>query len=411
MARELIAQGHDAVLLPMYLPLTLDEAPANPGAPIFYGGISVYLQQKFAWFRTAPRWVDAFLNHPALLRWVGKYSGMTSGADLGALTHSMLLGDDGRQNRELEHLVDWLVAQGRPDAIWLSTGLLVGLARRLRAALRVPVICSLQGEDSFLDGLAEPWRTRCWELLRARAGDVQRFIAPSRYYGDLMGARLGLDSSQWRVIYNGINLDGLAPVAPLAEPAVIGYLARMTEGKGLGLVVDAFILLKLRGRFPMAVLRCAGAMTSADEGYVRRLQLKLNAAGCSGDVEFLSNVTREGKAEFLRSLSLLSVPATYGEAFGLYLIEALAAGVPLVQPQCAAFPEIVEATGGGLLYDADDAEGLVKMWELLLGDPVLARDLGRRGRAVVEKDFSVTAMARRFLAETREIIDAENAAA
>ena len=161
----------------------------------------------------------------------------------------------------------------------------------------------------------------------------------------------------------------------------------------------------------MAVLRCAGAMTSADEGYVRRLQLKLNAAGCSGDVEFLSNVTREGKAEFLRSLSLLSVPATYGEAFGLYLIEALAAGVPLVQPQCAAFPEIVEATGGGLLYDADDAEGLVKMWELLLGDPVLARDLGRRGRAVVEKDFSVTAMARRFLAETREIIDAENAAA
>ena len=137
--------------------------------PVFFGGVNVFLQQKFAWFRSAPAWVDRYLNHPALLRWAGRRSGMTGGAEIGELTHSMLLGEEGRQNRELDKLVDWLLAQGRPDAVWLSTALLTGLARRIRQALGVPVLCSLQGEDSFLDGLDQPWRTRCWQTLAARS--------------------------------------------------------------------------------------------------------------------------------------------------------------------------------------------------------------------------------------------------
>jgi glycosyltransferase involved in cell wall biosynthesis len=408
LARELLTQGHDAMLLPMYLPLTLDEAPAQPETPVFFGGVNVFLQQKFAWFRSAPPWVDRVLNHPALLRWAGRRSGMTGGAEIGELTHSMLLGEEGHQNRELEKLVDWLKTHGRPDAIWLSTALLTGLARRIRQALGVPVLCSLQGEDSFLDGLDQPWRTRCWQTLAARSSDVARFVAPSVYYGQLMRERMALAPDQVCVIPNGIGLDGFEPRRREPADPVIGYLARMVEGKGLGLLVDAFILLKKRGRFPQARLRCAGAMTSGDAAYVARLRKKLAAARCGADVEFLPNVTREEKIAFLQGLTVFSVPATYSEAFGLYVLEAMAAGVPVSQPRASAFPEIVQAADCGVLHEPGDPESLADSWEMLLANPAKARELGRKGRAAVEN--SMAAMARAFVQQTAEVIDAQKAA-
>ena len=404
LAKELIRQGHDAVMLPMYLPLTLDEAPVSGNAPIFYGGINVYLQQKFSLFRHTPRWLDRLLNSRALLRKVAQQSGMTGGAEIGELTHSMLMGEEGKQSKELETLVDWLLTHGKPDAIWLSTALLVGLARRIKEALQVPVLCSLQGEDAFLDGLAEPWRARCWAALAERSRDVDRFIAPSHYFAELMQPRMALTDSQLRIIPNGIAGDDL--ITPREEPAtpVIGFLARMIEGKGVAQVIDAFILLKNRGRFPEAKLRCAGAVTREDERYVAGLQQRLADAGCGQDAEFLPNVSREEKTAFLRSLTLLSVPASYGEAFGLYLLEAMAAGVPVVQPRQAAFPEIIEATGGGTLYEPATPTALADAWEALLADPQKLRTLGVSGRAAVEKEYSLPAMAERFTAATAELL-------
>jgi glycosyltransferase involved in cell wall biosynthesis len=410
LAKELIRQGHDAVMLPMYLPLTLDESSVNSDIPIFYGGINVYLQQKFAFFRNAPRWLDRLFNHPALLRLVGKKSGMTGGAEIGELTHSMLMGEEGKQARELEKLLEWLVEHGRPDTIWLSTALLVGLSRSFQETLGIPVLCSLQGEDSFLDGLDEPWRSRCWEALANRSRDVNRFIAPSQYFSDLMAPRMRLLSTQLQVIPNGLDLDGFEPSSEPPTVPTIGYLARMIEGKGLGLMVDAFILLKKTGRHPTVRLRCAGAMTSGDELYVEKLKQRLTKAGCLEAVEFLPNVSKEEKIAFFKSLTLFSVPATYSEAFGLYLVEAMAAGVPVVQPRSAAFPEIVEATGGGLLCEPQSAKSLCEHWEILLANPARARELGHRGRAAIEAEYSMPAMARRFVAQTREIIDAQKVA-
>ncbi len=408
LAKELIRQGHDAVMLPMYLPLTLEEGAASPESPIFFGGVNVYLQQKLAFFRHTPRWLDRLLNARGLLNLAARQTGMTATAEVGELTFSMLRGEEGNQAKELEKLIEWLRAH-RPDAVWLSTALLVGLARRLKAELGCAVLCSLQGEDSFLDGLPEPWRTRCWQTLAERSADVGRFIAPSRFYAELMGRRMRLPDEQVRVFPNGIDLTDFPKTEPAPTSPTIGFLARMIEGKGLGLVIDAFILLKKRGTFPEAKLRVAGAMTAEDERYVATLRQKLANAGCAGDAEFLPNVSREEKVAFLGTLTLLSVPAIYGEAFGLYLIEALAAGVPVVQPDTAAFPEIVDATGGGILFEPGSAAALADAWESLLSDPAKARELGRVGRAAVERDFSMPRMAGRFLAATREIMDAENA--
>jgi glycosyltransferase involved in cell wall biosynthesis len=397
LVRQLRLMGHDAVLLPLYLPLTLEEESASPDAPVFFGGLNVYLQQKFAWFRTAPAWLDRWIDHPRLLGLLGRFSGMTQGPEIGALTLSMLQGEEGGQRREVDKLVDWLATGDKPDAVWLSTGLLVGVARRIREELGVPVLCSLQGEDSFLDGLPEPWRTCCWEETGRRCLELSALVAPSRFFADLMEGRLGLPRGTVRVISNGISLEGYA-VAPVRPPfPVVGYLARLSAGKGLGTVVEAVVELRKRGRVPGVRLRCVGTSIPSDVPYVEEQKQKLRQAGLEAEAEFFANVTREEKISFLQGFSLLSVPASYGEAFGLYLIEAMACGVPVVQPRTAAFTEVVDATGGGTLVGDPAPQALALAWEELLLDSVRHRRLAEAGRKAVLQKFSVEQMASRFL--------------
>jgi glycosyltransferase involved in cell wall biosynthesis len=225
------------------------------------------------------------------------------------------------------------------------------------------------------------------------------FIAPSRYFGDLMTRRLSLPASKVSVVHNGINLDGYDAAKSHASRTtrhtapVLGYLARMSKEKGLDTLVEAFILLKQRRSVPRLKLQIAGSCGPGDEPFVKSQRKRLAEAGCIGEVAFLPNLTRAEKVDFLRGLNVFSVPALYGEAFGLYVIEAMAAGVPVVQPRHAAFPEILEATGGGVLCEPGDAKSLADKIEELLFDPTQAAALGERGRASVLKKFSVGAMA------------------
>ena len=415
LAKELHRQGHDALMLPMYLPLTLDEDAASPDTPIFFGGVSTYLREKVPWLRHMPRWLDRLLSSRALLRLVaGKAAARTGGPDVAKLTISMLQGEQGNQASEIEELIAWLREHARPDAIWLSTALQAGMARRLKAELGVPVLGFLQGEDAFIDGLGAPWSERVWTLLGERMRDADRWIAPSQYFGELMAKRSGwgaLDREQrLQVVPNGISLEGYS-AASTRPGQTIGYLARFIPGKGLGLLIEAFIALKKRGRFPQVKLRCAGSMTEGDAHYVETLKARLREAGCERDVDWHPNVSREEKVAFLEGLTLFSVPATYGEAFGMYVIEALAAGVPAILPDTAAFPEIIENTGGGTLFKlgstaAEHAQRLADALESLLADPEKARALGESGRGAVQREYTISRLAERLVAITREMVDA-----
>jgi glycosyltransferase involved in cell wall biosynthesis len=395
-------------MVPLYLPLTLDEADQSAGMPIFFGGINVYLAQKAALFREAPGWLRDLFASRRLLQWAAGKAAKTRAADLGELTLSMLRGEAGNQARELEELLAWLKTQPKPDVICLSNALLIGMARRLKSDLGAPVACALQGEDLFLDALPESHRAACWRLLAERAAEVDLFIAPSRYFGNLMRERLGLPADRVRVVYNGINLEGYQSEGGRqkaegrrqkaegegAGVLALGYFARMCPEKGLDTLVEAYLRLRQRGRVVQLKLRVGGSCGPADEAFVNSLRERLAAGAVLGDVEFHPNVDRVGKLAFLQSLTVFSVPARYGEAFGLYVIEALAAGVPVVLPRLAAFPELIEATGGGVLCAADDPSALAEAIEALLLDSARARALGDAGRHAVFERFSAPAMAR-----------------
>ena len=414
-------QGHQALMVPLYLPLTLDEKDQSAGAPIFFSGINVYLGQKAALFRGAPGWLRDLFTSRRLLQWAAGKAAKTRAADLGELTLSMLRGEAGNQARELEELIAWLKTQPKADVVCLSNALLIGMARRLKADLGIPVACALQGEDFFLDALPEPHRAACWQALAERAADVDLFVAPSRYFGDLMRERLGLRADRVRVVYNGINLEGYRAEdgrrrtedggrktedgrqktedrrrkTEVKEGGVptVGFFARMSPEKGLDRLVEAYLLLRQRGRAGKVRLRVGGSCGPADEVFVNSLRERLRANGLLGEVEFYPNIDRAAKVEFLSSLSVFSVPAHYGEAFGLYVIEAMAAGVPVVQPRVSAFPELIEVTGGGVLCGAGDPQALAEAIEALLLNPARARALGEAGRRAVFERFSAETMA------------------
>jgi len=402
LVRELRALGHEVTMVPLYLPLTLDEADESAATPIFFGGINVYLEQKSSLFRHSPHWLRRLLASRKLLKWAGNRAAKTKAAEVGDMMLSMLRGEHGRQATELKELTDWLNAQSHPEVIFLSNALLAGLARQLKAVLNSKIVCTLQGEDAFLDGLPDTHREAAWQLLRERAADIDQFIAPSKYFADVMRRRLGLPAEKVAVVYNGIDLDGYESTGPTTRGAskapVIGYLARMSKDKGLDTLAEAFILLKQRNTVPRLKLHIGGSCGPGDEPFVKSLRQRLAAAGCIGEVAFLPNLSRAEKIDFLKGLNVFSVPAIYGEAFGLYLVEAMAARIPVVQPRHAAFPELIETTGAGMLCEPGDAGALANSLEALLLNPDQASVLGENGRRAVHERFTLSAMAEATLA-------------
>ncbi|MBL9146978.1 MAG: glycosyltransferase family 4 protein [Verrucomicrobiaceae bacterium] len=395
--KALRVRKHDAIMVPLYLPLVTDNLAANPEIDIQVGGVSLYLAQKMPWTRHLPRFIHRWLNSPDRLRNASKKMGMTAAATLGEMTLGSLQGKDSTQWSEWQRLIDWLKTQPKPDVISLSNSLLCGLVPALAEEFPgAKIVVSLQGEDSFLDTLPEPYKEQCWDALRAIARKVTLFVSPSQFYADLINKRLGLDGSQMRVVPNGMDLHSFPTADPDPNFPTIGYFARMIHGKGLTMVVDAFIALAKKGTVPRLKLRIGGAYTAADEEYVNGLKQKIADAGLTQRVEWLPNVSFNEKVRFFRELSVFSVPATYGEAFGLYVIEAMASGVPVVQPDHGAFPEIIAATKGGVLCKPDDLDSLTSALEDLLIDHNKRDQLANDGIPRVRDEYSATKMAERF---------------
>ena len=390
LAATLIAQGRDVVLVPLYTPLRTDETDVSTPR-VYYGGINAYLQQSSAIFRRTPWFLDRLLDAPALLRAAGRLASSTRPEDLGPMTLSVLQGEHGRQRKELEKLVDGL-RRMKPNLVYLPNLMFIGFARRLRETLAAPVLCGLVGEDIFLDRLPEPHRTEGFQIIRQRAADVDGFVALTDYYAEHAARHFGLPPERVHRLPMGIHAHEFAEtVEPPAETFTIGYLARICPEKGLRELCEAFVRLREAGAD--CRLRAAGYLGGADRAYFDSICARLRQCGVHDAFEYVGEVSRADKIRFLQSLHVLAAPTTYRESKGFYVIEALAAGVPVVLPDHGAFPEIVAATGGGLLHDTGSTESLSQRLAELAADSALRERLATSGRAAVRARFSAEEMA------------------
>ncbi len=396
LAVELLRRGHRVTLLPLYTPTNPDERNVSDRRVLF-GGISVYLQQYSSIFRRTPRFLDRLWDSPRIINALASRSLSTDPRLLGDLTVSMLEGEDGVLRKEFDKLLEFLADEPVPDLVNLPNSLLIGLAAPIKRALRRPVCCTLQGEDLFLDGLIEPYRTRAIDLIRARVADVDRFLSVSEFYVPVMAKLLAIPTRNISVVPLGINLSGYERRQRPTEPFRVGYFARVSPEKGLHVLADAYVALRARTRGTQMRLEAAGYMAPAHSGYLDGVKKTLAAAGLADEFMYRGSVDRDGKLAFLQSLDVLSVPAPYDEPKGVFLLEAMAEGVPVVQPRRGAFTEVVEKTGGGLLVPPDDvdrlADGLYRVWK----DPALAAQLSERGYAGVREHYSIERSADRLL--------------
>lgn len=395
LAAALIRKGHEVALIPTYTPIRTDETSVS-GKKIFYGGINVYLEEKLALFRRTPWVVDKLLNNPRLLNWASRFSASTNAKDLGSLTVSVLQGEHGHQRKELAKLIHWLKNDYKPEIVQLTNSMFVGMASEIKKELGVPVLCAMQGEDIFLKDLIEPYKTQAFQQLRSRAQDIDGFVVMSEYYADFMAEYIHAPREKIHVVKLGLNLrgHGEAPARTADHnPFVIGYLARICPEKGLHILIDAVArLVRMVG--PTALkLKVAGYLGERDRRYFDEIKSTVKSTGLQEIFEYVGEVDRQQKIDFINSLDVFSVPTTYKEPKGLSILEALANGVPVVQPRHGAFPEIIEATGGGLLVDPNSPQALAEGIRTLMDNSEQRRSLGQRGKEAVHKNFSDDVMA------------------
>jgi glycosyltransferase involved in cell wall biosynthesis len=398
LAIELIARGHDTTLVPVYTPTLTDDANVSR-RNVLFGGISVYLQQHSPVFRKLPRFLDRLWDSPRL---IGMFAGRGISPDarfLGEMTISMLQGERGVLRKEFDKLVDWTKDEPVPDVVNLPNSLLISMAAPLKRALGRPVCITLQGEELFIDSLVPPYREQALALIRRQVSDVDHFIAVSDYCARYMSSFLEIPSERVSVVPLGIAMDGYSRrETPPAKDAAfrVGYLARIAPEKGLQLLAQAYVRLRRKMNGAPARLEVAGYMAPEHRPYLDGARAVLAQAGLQDEMTYHGEIDRAGKRAFLRELDVLSVPAIYDEPKGLSLLEAMASGVPVVQPRRGAFIEVVNKTSGGVLVDQDDPDALASGLHSLWADPATRERLGRTAYDGVRAHYTIAHSADRL---------------
>ena len=393
-ARALMARGAEVSLIPTYTPIRVDEENVSDSR-VFFGGINVYLASQWRWWRAVPGFLKHWLDHPAIIRWATSKAVSNDAKQLGQLTLDMLAGESGPQRDQVEELARFIGEQLKPDIVVFSNALLAGSVRRIKQLFAGPVLCVLQGDDIFLDSLPDSHRESVLQALRNRARDFDGFITHSRYYAEQMAAELSIPLDRFHQLPLGIDLTGHdGQPRPASDPFTIGYFARLCPEKGLHLLVEAFALLN--AKYPRTRLRVGGYLGDRDRNYFDRVRSQATRLGSA--FEFIgSPASQTEKVEFLKSLDVLSVPTVYREPKGLSILEALANGVPVVQPAHGAFPELIKTTQGGLLFEPGNLDDLVAKWESLLLNPDKRMRLAVTGWERVHEAFSPDVMAEQSL--------------
>ncbi len=386
----LSARGHDVRVLPLYTPLRMDGPNVISTERMFFGGINVFLQHLSGVFRITPEAFDRLLDSPGLLRWASQFAVRTKPEQLGPMTVSVLEGRGGRQRKEYRKLISHL-AEIQPDVVSITNSLLSAIAVEVKSGSGLPVVCALQGEDSFVESMPEPYRSRAQELMRRNAESIDLFLSPGTDYARKMSDFLSVPTERIRVVHTGIYTEAFARTTPRpVEPPTIGYLSAVLPSKGLDILVDALSLLVSEHKIDVS-LYIAGR--EADQGFVGRVRQEIERLGLTDRVKWLGEITYDEKISFLHSCTVLCQPSRIAESRGVTVLEALAAGVPVAVPDTGVFPEMVSAVCSGAMFHSGAPRSLAASLLSLLTDKSLADSMAEAGIRGVAAHYSAEQMA------------------
>jgi glycosyltransferase involved in cell wall biosynthesis len=404
LAATLLDAGHDVLLIPTYTPPRAEGRDVALDR-IYMGGINVFLQEHLPIVGRLPRFLTRWLDTAPVLRLAASRGVSVDPQQLGRLTVSMLRGTDGPQHQAVLELIRFLADEAMPEIVGLPNSLLIALAPAIKRELKgVPVVCTLQGEDGFLDGLGEPYRAESLRLIRRHAEAVDAFVAVSDYCADGMSAYLGIERDRVHVVPVGVDFDGHDRPDRGGAPVTIGYLARVAPEKGLHVLCEAYRRLRALPGCPPARLRVAGYLAPEHQRYFEGIRAQMTAWGLAEHLEYIGAPDRDGKLAFLRTLDVLSVPATRPNQKGQFLLEALASGVPVVAPRSGVFIEIVERTGGGILTEPDNLDDLAQALLALATNAERRRTLGASGYDGVRAHYGLSHMLERVMAVYQPLV-------
>ena len=384
--------GIKASAIPLYLPPAKNNVETGFDKHVFFGAISMYLREKVGFLRNMPAIFDKFFDSSLFLRFAAKQAGTTSTEGYEELTINMIEGDNAFRKAEVDRLVKYIMKDGKPDIIHLSNALILGIARQLKKRMDVKVVCSLLNEDDWIDDMAEPFRSRAWKMIAKEAGHVDIFVTPSNYYKELFKSKTALKCDNVMVVPLGFDPESDTVSRPEREPSAIGYFCRINNYNGFDKLVDAFIEMKKQDLIPGLTLNVCGGFTGMDKPFISQQLKKIREHKLEKSVRIFPDFQGDKKLEFFSKVDIVSVPVRKYDGYGLYLLEANAAGIPVVQPATGAFPEIVERTKGGIIYSPDTVSELVSSLHKLLKDKELISRLGETGRKNVRQELSLDSM-------------------
>lgn len=388
--------GIAASAIPLYLPPDGTTPESGLDRNVFFGAISMYLREKVPFLRNMPVFMDKLVDSAPMLKMAARRAGTTRTEGLEEMTLNMIRGENAFPEKELKRLLDYICRDGKPDIIHLSNALIIGLARRIKKKIDVRIVCSLLNEDDWIDEMAEPFQSKAWKLISKEASNVDVFLTPSKYYRDFFIAKTGIQGDNFHVVPLGIDPGDLVKIEKNDNYPAIGYFCRINSQNGFDKIVDAFIELKAGNQLPGLTLHVSGGYTGDDKPFIAEQIRKIKTNGLKSFVRIYPEFHGNSKQEFFSNIDVMSVPVRKHDGYGLYILEANASGVPVVQPATGAFPEIIEKTAGGITYATDNIQELSASLLKLLKENDLRAQLGKQGKEKVLNELSLEKMSERL---------------
>jgi len=294
----------------------------------------------------------------------------------------------------------------------LTNMLIAGCVPELKRRLDVPVLVTLQGDDIFYNFLPDPYRQQALAAMQSLVPHIDGFLVHTHTYAEKMARDLGIPDDRFLITPLGIDVSSICtsppppPPPPTTEPAdahpadrpvTLGFLARLAPEKGLEVLVEAFILAAQQAWGQSLQLAVAGWQGPQHLAFRESLEQRIAQANLSHRYRCYPDPDQAGKRRFLSTIDLLCVPTHYHDPKGLFALEAVAAGVPYLQPAHGAFPELHQRLGAGELFSPNTPQALTEALRQLLPRLTELQQATRQRLPELHQEIGLSSMATRTL--------------